>query len=275
MAIALAGCGLFPEVKEETAGWSADRLYKTAHDTMLEGNYIRATKLFETLEARYPYGRYAQQAILESAYANWRGNEQAAAIAAADRFIRTYPNHPNVDYAYYLKGLVHFREDQGLIGYVYELDLSERDPKEMRASFAAFKELTTRFPDSQYYQDSIARMRYLNNAMATYETNVAMYYYRRGAYVAAANRAQGALLNFPQTPANARALDILRKSYQNLGLAQLADDSDKILVKTFPDSRYVTGVSDTPWWNFWSREEAEYGVTPTGALATKPWWQFW
>jgi outer membrane protein assembly factor BamD len=275
VALALAGCGLFPEVKEETAGWSADRLYKTAHDTMLEGNYIRATKLFETLEARFPYGRYAQQAILESAYANWRGGEQAAAIAAADRFIRTYPNHPNVDYAYYLKGLVHFREDQGLIGYVYELDLSERDPKEMRASFAAFKELTTRFPDSQYYQDSIARMRYLNNAMATYETNVAMYYFRRGAYVAAANRAQGALLNFPQTPANARALDIMRRSYEKLGLVQLAEDSEKILVKTFPDSRYVTGDTGRPWWNFWSKEEGEFGVTPTGAMAVKPWWQFW
>ena len=216
VVFALAGCSLLPEVKEETAGWSADRLYRTAHDTMVEGNYIRAIKLFDTLEARFPYGRYAQQAILESAYANWRGNEQAAAIAACDRFIRTYPNHPNVDYAFYLKGLVHFREDQGLIGYVYELDLSERDPKEMRSSFAAFKELTSRFPDSQYFQDSIARMRYLNNAMSTYETHVANYYYQRGAYIAAANRAQGALINFPQTPANARALDIMRKSYQKL-----------------------------------------------------------
>ena len=129
LALALAGCGLLPEVKDETAGWSADRLYQTAHDAMLQGNYIRATKLFDQLEARYPYGRYAQQAILESAFANWRGNETAAAIAAADRFIRTYPNHPNVDYAYYLKGLVHFREDQGILGYVYELDLSERDPE--------------------------------------------------------------------------------------------------------------------------------------------------
>jgi len=161
IALAVSSCGLFPEVKDETASWSADRLYQTAHEAMMQGNYSRATKLFDQLEARYPYGRYAQQAILESAFANWRANETAAAIAAADRFIRTYPNHPNVDYAYYLKGLVHFREDQGLIGYVYELDLSERDPKEMRSSFAAFKELTAKFPDSQYYQDSLARMRFL------------------------------------------------------------------------------------------------------------------
>ena len=240
-AFALAGCGLFPEVKDETADWSADRLYSTAHDAMMQGNYTRATKLFEQLEARFPYGRYAQQAILESAFANWRAGETAAAVAQADRFIRTYPNHPNVDYAYYLKGLVHFREDQGILGYVYELDLAERDPKEMRASYAAFKELTTRFPDSQYYQDSVARMRYLVNAMATYEVNVANYYYRRGAFVASANRAQGALVNYPETPANERALDILRNSYRNLNLVQLSDDTDKILAKTFPESRFVTG----------------------------------
>lgn len=275
MAFALAACNLLPEVKDETATWSADRLYQTAHEAMLQGNYTRATKLFDQLEARYPYGRYAQQAILESAYANWRANETATAIAAADRFIRTYPNHPNVDYAYYLKGLVHFREDQGLIGYVYELDLAERDPKEMRSSFAAFKELTSKYPDSQYYQDSIARMRYLNNAMGTYEYNVARYYYNRGAYIAAANRAQGVLLNFPQTPANERALDLLSKSYAKLNMPQFADDSKAILAKTYPESRYITGVKDKSWWEFWKKEEAEYGVQATGQMAERPWWQFW
>lgn len=276
LALALAACGLFPEVKDETAGWSADRLYQTAHEAMIQGNYIRATKLFDQLEARFPYGRYAQQAILESAFANWRGHETAAAVAGCDRFIRTYPNHPNVDYAYYLKGLVHFREDQGILGYVYELDLAERDPKEMRNSFAAFKELTSRFPDSQYYQDSVARMRYLNNAMATYEVNVANYYYRRGAYIAAANRAQASLVGFPQTPANERGLDILRNSYAKLNMPQLASDSEQILAKTYPDSKYVAGgVPDKPWWKFWSSESSTFGVQPTGSIAAKPWWQFW
>jgi outer membrane protein assembly factor BamD len=276
LAVVLAGCSWLPEVKDETASWSADRLYQTAHEAMVSGNYTRATKLYDQLEARFPYGRYAQQAILESAYANWRGNEQATAIAACDRFIRTYPNHPNVDYAYYLKGLVHFREDQGILGYVYELDLAERDPKEMRNSFAAFKELSARFPESQYYQDSIARMRYLENAMGTYEVNVATYYYKRGAYVAAANRAQGALLSFPQTPSNERALEVLRSSYQKLGMTQLADDSEKILAKTYPESRYIAGgVPDKPWWKFWSNEEKSYGVQATDTLAVKPWWKFW
>jgi hypothetical protein len=148
---------------------------------------------------------------------------------------------------------VHFREDQGLIGYVYELDLSERDPKEMRSSFAAFKELTAKFPESQYYQDSLARMRFLNNSMASYEVKVAAYYYRRGAFVAAANRAQGALINFPQTPANERALDLLRASYTRLGMTTLAEDTQQILCAHVPGQplrhrrngrRVVAGVEE-------------------------------
>ncbi len=251
LALMLAGCGLFPEVKDETSGWTADRLYKTAHDAMLDGNYTRATKMFEVLESRFPYGRYAQQAILESAYASWRAGEPAAAVAATDRFIRTYPNHPNVDYAYYLKGLVNFREDQGLFGYIYELDLAERDPKLMRESFAAFRELAAKFPASAYAEDATARMKYLNNALAMYEVNVARYYYHRGAYVAAANRAQAALVNYPQTPASEPALDLLQKSYEKLKLPQLADDSKRIMEKTFPSSKYVVGETKKPWWKFW------------------------
>ena len=276
LALTLAGCSWLPaSSKDETTGWSAEQVYREAHDALLSGNYTRATKLFESLEARYPYGRYAQQAILEGAFANWRAGEPAAAIANTDRFIRTYPNHPNVDYAFYLRGLVHFREDQGVFGYVYELDLSERDPKEMRASFAAFKELTARFPESQYYEDSVLRMKYLNNALGTYEVKVARYYYNRGAYIAAANRAQSNLVNNPQTPSNADALAVLAQSYEKLGLPQLADDSRRILVKNFPDSKYVTGSLDKPWWQIWSPQDTTFGVTSTGQLATKPWWQFW
>jgi outer membrane protein assembly factor BamD len=249
--LAIAGCNLLPEVKDETAGWNADRLYSEAHGAMVEGNYTRAIKLFETLEARFPYGRYAQQAILESAYANYRASETAASIAACDRFIRTYPNHPNVDYAYYLKGLAHFREDQGLLGYVYEFDLSEREPKGMRESFLSFRELVEKFPDSRYAADAVTRMHYLTNSLALYEVKVARYYYNRGAYVAAANRAQGALLSYPRTPANEDALDLLVRAYDKLGLVQLRDDSRKILQQTFPNSVYIAGVPPKPWWKFW------------------------
>ncbi|NDP44005.1 MAG: outer membrane protein assembly factor BamD [Aromatoleum sp.] len=251
VALAVGGCGLLPEVKEETANWPAERLYSTAHEALLEGNYTRAAKLFETIEARFPYGRYAQQAILEGAYANYRAGETAPAVAGCDRFIRTFPNHPNVDYAFYLKGLVHFREDQGLLGYVYELDLSEREPKAMRESFAAFKELAVKFPESRYAADAIERMRYLTNSLALYEVKVARYYYSRGAYVAAVNRAQTALLNYPRTPANEDALAVLVNAYDKLGLVQLRDDSQRILKQTFPNSVYLVGAPSKAWWKFW------------------------
>jgi len=251
MALAAAGCGLLPDVKDETAGWNAEQLYRNAHEAMLDGNYTRAVKLFETLEARYPYGRYAQQAILEGAFSNWRSGEQAAATAACDRFIRTYPNHPRVDYAYYLKGLVYFREDQGVLGYVYELDLSERDPKQMRESFAAFKELAQKFPESRYAEDANTRMRYLTDALGMYEVHVARYYYARGAYIAAANRAQASLVSYPQTPSNEHALDVMVRSYRKLGLTQLGDDAQRILEKTFPQSVYVAGAAEKPWWKWW------------------------
>src|SRR5438477_1171869 len=179
--LTFSGCGLLPEVVDETTNLNAEQMYKLAHDALTDGNYTRAVKLFEALEARFPYGRYAQQAILELAYANYRAGETAAAVAACDRFIRTFPNNQNVDYAYYLKGLVNFREDQGLLGYVYELDLAEREPKGMRESFAAFKELVAKFPESRYAQDATERMLYLTNALAKYEVNVARYYYNRGA----------------------------------------------------------------------------------------------
>jgi len=251
LALGLASCSWLPEVKDETAGWSAERLYSEAHDAMLSSNYTRAIKLFETLEGRYPYGRYAQQAILEGAYANYRANETPAAVAGCDRFIRTYPNHPNVDYAYYLKGLVNFREDQGLFGYLVELDLSERDPKMTKESFNAFKELVTRFPDSRYAPDSIERMRYLTNALANYEVHVARYYYNRGAYVAAANRAQAALTNYPKTPANEDALILMVQAYDRLGMAQLRDDAQRVLKETFPNGKYFAADGSKPWWKFW------------------------
>ena len=251
VAVVLGGCQYLPEVKDETASWSADRLYKEAHDMMVSGNYTRAVKLYETLESRFPYGRYAQQAILESAYSSYRAGETAAAVASCDRFIRTFPNHPNVDYAYYLKGLVHFREDQGLLGYVYELDLSEREPKAMRESFAAFKELVAKFPDSRYADDAKDRMRYLTNSLALYEVKVAKYYYNRGAYVAAVNRAQGAIVNYPRTPASEEALGVMTASYEKLGLPQLASDSKRVLDQTFPKNSEMTEFAAKPWWKFW------------------------
>lgn len=273
LVLSITACNLLPEVKDETAGWSAERLYQEARDSLATGNYTRAIKLYDTLEGRYPYGRYAQQAILEGAYANYRAGETATAIAATDRFIRTYPNHPNVDYAYYLKGVVNFREDQGVFGYLVEQDLSERDPKMTRESFAAFKELVTRFPDSRYASDSIERMRYLTNALSSYEVHVADYYYRRGAYLAAANRAQASLLNYPKTPANEDALILMVRSYDRLGLTQLRDDAQRVLKETFPKGKFFIAEAQ-PWWNFWSPKD-EVRPPPGDDSSAKPWWKFW
>jgi outer membrane protein assembly factor BamD len=254
--VAFAGCSWLPEVKDETATWSAEKLYDEAHGSMVSGNYTRAVKLFDTLEGRFPYGRHAQQAILEGAYTNYRQGETAAAIAACDRFIRTYPNSANVEYAYYLKGLVNFREDQGLFGYVVEQDLSERDPKMTRESFGAFKELVTRFPDSKYAEDSVDRMRYLTNALGMYEVHVGRYYYNRGAYIAAVNRAAATVTNYPQTPANEQALILMVQGYDKLGLPQLRDDARRVLRQTFPNSTFLRTGTTKPWWMFWQPDEA-------------------
>lgn len=225
LALFLAGCGLLPEVQDETIGWSANRLYAAAKEAMADGSYEKAVKYFETLESRYPYGRYAQQAQIEIAYAYFKANEPASAVAACERFIKLHPNHPNVDYVYYLKGLVNFNEDLGLMGYIAMQDLSERDPKAAREAFDAFRDLVTRFPDSKYAADATARMKYLVNALASNEVHVARYYVRRGAYVAAANRAQFAIKTYPDAPANEEALFLLVKSYDALGLADLRDDA--------------------------------------------------
>jgi outer membrane protein assembly factor BamD len=279
LVLCATACDLLPDVKDETAGWSAERLYNEAHTMLNNGNYTRAVKLYDTLEGRFPYGIYAQQAILEGAYANYRMGETATAIASCDRFIRTYPNHPNVDYAYYLKGVVNFREDQGIFGWIVEQDLSERDPKMARESYAAFKDLTTRFPDSKYAPDSRERMRYLTNALSSYEVHVADYYYRRGAYLAAANRATQSLVNFPQTPANEDALIIMSLSYDKLDLPQLRDDAQRVLKNTFPNGKYYSGVA-RPWWKFWAPKPAlipsQDVLLPPGSVPdSKPWWQFW
>lgn len=272
VCVALAGCSLLPEVKDETANWTAEQIYKEGHDSLQSGNYSRAIKMFDTLEGRFPYGRLAQQSILEGAYANYRQNEATTAIAACDRFIRTFPNHPNVDYAYYLKGLVNFREDQGLLGYVVETDLSERDPKMTKEAYAAFRELVTRFPDSRYAEDSAARMRYLTNALAGYEVHVARYYYNRGAYVAAANRAQATMINYPKTPANEDALVLMMESYDKLGMTQLRDDTLRVLKQTFPNGKYFSASAAKPWWKFWGKEQPPPSMTSEPA---KPWWKFW
>jgi len=249
----LGGCGLLPDVVDETAGWSANKLYSEAKSSMADGAYDKAIKYFEKLEARFPYGRYAQQAQLEVAYAYFRQQEPASTIAACDRFIRLHPNHPNVDYAYDLKGLANFNEDLGLLGYVSLQDLTERDPKAARDSFDAFKVLVNKYPESKYTPDATARMKYLVNALSSHEVHVARFYMKREAYVAAVNRAQTAIKTYPDAPANEEALFIMIKAYDKLGMNDLRDDAERVMRKNFPKSEYYArGLNRTePWWKLW------------------------
>jgi outer membrane protein assembly factor BamD len=254
----LSACSLLPKEAQDTKAWSASKYYTEAKSELNDGNYAAAIKLFEALEARYPYGRYAQQAQLEIGYAHYKDGEQALAIAAADRFIKLHPNHPNVDYAYYLKGLANFNDDLGLMGIVTEKilnqDMSERDPKASHESFENFKELVNRFPKSKYAPDAVQRMKHLVNVVALNEIQVARYYMKRGGYVAAANRAQYAVKEYPQTPATEEALFIMVKAYDALGMTDLRDDADRVMRKNFPNSRFLsdsTGANGEPWWKFW------------------------
>lgn len=253
LALLVSGCGLLPEVKDETVGWSANKLYSEAKQAMSDNAYDKAIKYFEKLESRYPYGRFAQQAQIDIAYSYWKSNEPVSAVAACDRFIKLHPNHPNVDYVYYLRGLVNFNEDLGIMGLVSQQDMTERDPKGARESFDSFRELVTRFPDSKYTPDAIMRMKYLVNALASLEVHVARYYMKRGAYLAAVNRAQFAVKTYPDAPAIEEALFIMVKGYDLIGMNDLRDDAERVMRKNYPNSVYYTRGLERkePWWKLW------------------------
>ncbi len=252
-AVGLGGCGLMSDVTaDKTAGWSAQRLYSEAEDEMSAGAYGNAIKLFQTLQSRYPFGRYAQQAQMEIAYAQYKDGEKDLALSAADRFLKQYPNNPNADYVYYLKGLVNFNDNLGLLGSITAQDLTERDPKALRDSFDAFRELVAKFPDSKYTPDATIRLKYLVNAMASHEVHVARYYMRRGAYVAAANRAQSVVQQYQQAPAVYDALTIMVSAYDRLQMPELRDDAQRVLATNFPEGAAAPVVTEkTPWWKLW------------------------
>jgi outer membrane protein assembly factor BamD len=237
LLLTLTACGLFgSKPDDDPSKKSAEQIYNEAKIELNDGDYEEALKQFETLQSHYPYGRYAQQAQLEIAYAYYKQNEPDSAISAADRFIKQYPNNPHVDYAYYVKGLANFNADTGLFGMAFGQDPTERDPKASQDSFAAFKDLVTRFPSSKYAADSKLRMQYLVNTLAKYETHVASYYQRRGAHIAAVNRAKEVLTTYPNTPSTRDALLIMVQSYDAMGLQDLRADAQRILDKNFPQA---------------------------------------
>jgi outer membrane protein assembly factor BamD len=238
--LVLTGCAGGGLAQDKTLGWSADQLYADAKDEMNSGNWATAITVLEKLESRYPFGRYAQQAQIDTAYARWKEGEPALALAAIDRFVKLYPNHENIDYVLYLKGLINFNDRSSLFTRYTGEDLSERDPKAAREAFDTFKELVTRFPESQYAGDASARMRYLLDMLASNDVHVARFYMRRGAMLAAVNRAQAVVKQYQDAPAVEEALAIMVAGYKQLGLDTLSDDARRVLQATYPDSVYLT-----------------------------------
>lgn len=247
---ALAGCSSTPKGDSE----SAEKLYADARDDMNSGSYDKAIKTLERVEGRASGTLLAQQALLDMAYAQWRSGERVLAVATLERFAKLYPSSLATDYSLYLKGVVNFNDNLGILSSVSRQNLSERDQQASRDAYQSFRQLVGQYPDSKYSADARTRMDYIVNSLAEYEVHVARYYYRRGAFLAAANRAQQAVRDFQQSPATEEALYIMAVSYDRLGLATLRDDADRVLKKNYPSSRFVRDgvrLPERAWWQFW------------------------
>jgi len=251
LALVVAGCSTSPSFNDKD---SAEKLYADARDEMASGSYEKAIKILERVEGRAAGSILAQQAQLDQAYAQWKSGERASALSTLDRFIKVHPSSPALDYAMYLKGIVNFNDNLGIFSSVSRQDISERDQQASRDAYQAFKQLVDQFPESKYSADARVRMDYIVNALAQYELHVARYYYRRGAYLAAANRAQQTVRDYQQTPSVEEALYILTQAYDQLGLISLRDDAERVLKQNYPDSRFPReGMRqrDTRWWQWW------------------------
>lgn len=237
VTLALAACGSTP--RDETATMPVDKLYEQAREDAAAGAYDRAARAYERLEGRAAGTLLAQQAQLELAHVHYKTGERAQALATLDRFLKLHPTSPAVDYALYLKGLVNFNDNIGLFGRLANQNLSERDQQASRDAYESFSQLVDRFPESRYADDSRQRMVYIINSLAEYELHVARYYYKRGAYVAAANRAQRAVKDYEFTPAVEEALSVMALSYDRLGLTELRNDAARVLKTNFPQSEFL------------------------------------
>ncbi|MBS0211824.1 MAG: outer membrane protein assembly factor BamD [Proteobacteria bacterium] len=243
--LASSGCshfhGMFKHADPETETLPVDQLYAAGHKQVVMGNFIRAQTYFQRLNARFPYGPYTEQAQLELIYAQYKASKFEEATATANRFIRTYPTHRHVDYAYYMKALIDFNRDSQALARIARLDMSARDQGSPRASFNEFADLIRRFPNSRYAPDARQRMIYLREEMARHEINVGLFYLAHQAYVAAANRGQYVITNYPQSRYEGDALALMAESYQRLGNTKLSDDAKRVLAQNYPDHPWLKG----------------------------------
>lgn len=252
LLLTLVACSSTPKESDKAA--SAEELYTSAKVFLDDKSYDTAITRYEKLLSRYPYGRYAQQATLEVAYAYYKKGEPDPAISAADRFIKQFPNNEHVDYAYYLKGLASISADKGTLNDIGGEEASDRDPQMAQSSYAAFKELITRYPNSQYVADATLRMQYLVNQLARHDLHVASYYLRRGANIAAVNRSQDILKNYPNSTSTRPALLVMLRAYDAMGMTSLRDDTQRVL-NLNGGSETATALAiaadQKSWWQFW------------------------
>lgn len=240
------GCSFLSKDEDNATGnWTVERLYEEAKSAMESGYYSKAVQYYEYLETRYPFGVIGRQSLLDLAYVYYKTEQYDDALSACDRFIRLYPQNPAIDYAYYLRGLVNFNRGKGLADRFLSIDNSQRDTGATLQAFQDFKELGERFPDSEYMEDVQQRMVYLRNQLAQYEINVAKYYVRRGAFVAAVNRSRYVVENYSRTPSVAEALVIMAKCYKILEMDDLYEDSMRILQLNYPGHEGIAELEMT------------------------------
>ena len=221
------------DVEEEEIG-NLNEAYNTARQSIGRGNFRRGIEIFEAIQARYPFSDLSRQIQLELMYAYYKSGEPERAIDAADTFVRENPIHPRVDYALYIKALAYFEGDPGFLERWFRRDMSRRPPEGVDEAYATLRRLVERYPASPYAEDAHQRMVYLKNRLAEYENYVADYYLRRGAYVAAMNRAKTALEQYNGAEGNAESLKILAEAYERLGMDELAADARRVLAENFP-----------------------------------------
>jgi len=249
LAAALAACSSVGSEKD--ANTPADKLYADAMEDADSGNYDKAIKELERIEGKAAGSILSQQAQLELGYLYWKTGDKTNALSTIDRFIKLHPSSPALDYALYLRGVTNFAEDLGFLSMLSGQTVSERDQAAARDSYQSFKQLVEQFPDSRYAPDARLRMDFTVNMLAEYEVRVAKYYMRRGAYVAAANRAKESITEFPQTASTPEALSIMVAAYDQLGLTQLRDDAQRVIDQNFPGSTYAEGAKHKSWWRWW------------------------
>lgn len=251
--LVLAGCaGNRDNAQQRLARFGPDALYDQGRRAIRASDWSEAVNIFEALNARYPFSAHARQGRIDVVYAYHRLGEKESARDAADTFIRENPADPRIDYVYYLRGLVDFERTPNLAHRVFDIDLAERVPQTARDSFNAFSTVVTRYPKSPYAHDAQRRMVYLRNRLADYELRVADHYMRRGAWVAAAQRARKTIEEYDGSPAVQDALRIMIHCYRQLDYGDLADSTERMFRENYPDaSMAIREVDRGSWWKIW------------------------